>query len=76
MHNHFREQMDTGLKTLADNQGKNGIPSGPAADPRENPDGRTAIDLTAGADLQKQQQDAEQAEKEVQQASAGNGNGQ
>ncbi len=76
MHNHFREQMDTGLKTLADNQGKNGIPSGPAANPRENPDGRTAIDLTAVADLQKQQQDAEQAEKEVQQASAGNGNGQ
>ena len=23
MHNHFREQMDSGLKTLADNQGKN-----------------------------------------------------
>jgi len=75
MHNHFREQMDTGLKTLAENQGKNGIPSGPALNPRQNPDGKAAEDLTATADLQKQQQDAEQAEKEVQQASASNGNG-
>ena len=30
MHNHFREQLDSGLKTLAENQGKNGIPAGPA----------------------------------------------
>ena len=29
MHNHFREQLDQGLKTLAENQGKNGIPAGP-----------------------------------------------
>jgi hypothetical protein len=75
MHNHFREHMDTGLKTLADNQGKNGIPSGPALNARQNPDGKAAEDLTATADLQKQQQDAEQAEKEVQQVSVSNGNG-
>jgi hypothetical protein len=75
MHNHFREQLDSGVKTLADNQGKNGLPSGPAASPRQNPDGQSAADLTATADLQKQQQDAEQAEKEVQQASLGDGNG-
>jgi hypothetical protein len=67
MHNHFQEQLDSGLQTLASNQGKDGIPTGPAADPRQNPDGTAAPDLTAAADLQKQQQDANQAEKEVQQ---------
>jgi hypothetical protein len=70
MHNHFREQMDAGLKTLADNQGKNGIPTGPAANPKAVPEGTAVPDLTATADLQKQRQDADQAEKEVQQASS------
>lgn len=68
MHNHFREQMDAGLKDLADNQGKNGIPSGPAADPRQNPDGQAAVDLTATVDLQNQQRDADDAVKEIRQA--------
>jgi hypothetical protein len=75
MHNHFREQMDGGLKTLADNQGKNGLPTGPAADPRPNADGQSVPDLTATTDLQKQRQDAEQAEQEVQEASLGTVNG-
>jgi hypothetical protein len=70
MHNHFREQLDSGLKTLADNQGKNGIPSGPAAGGRSNREGAAAPDLSVTADLQKQQEEADQAEKEVQQASA------
>jgi hypothetical protein len=76
MHNHFREQMDAGLKTLADNQGKNGLPSAPAgASPRQNADGTAAPDDAAAiaAQLQQQQQEAAQAETEVQQAaSAGN----
>jgi hypothetical protein len=70
MHNRFREQLDNGLKTLADNQGKKGIPSGPAAGGRKNPDGTAAPDLTAATDLQKQKQDADQTEKEVQQAAS------
>jgi len=70
MHNHFREQLDSGLKTLADNQGKNGIPSGPTAGGRSNREGAAAPDLSVGADLQKQQDEADQAEKEVLQASA------
>jgi hypothetical protein len=68
MHNHFREQMDAGLKALADNQGTNGIPSGPDANPRQNPDGQAAVDLTAAVDLQNQQNDADDAEKEIRQA--------
>jgi len=74
MHNYFREQIDVGLKTLADNQGKNGIPSGPAANPQQNPDGQAAEDLRAAADLQNQQKDADNAEKEVQQACSSDGN--
>jgi hypothetical protein len=70
MHNHFREQMDAGLKTLADNQGKNGLPSAPAAaSPHVNADGTAAPDDAAAisAQLNQQQQEAEQAETEVQQ---------
>lgn len=73
MHNHFLEQMDNGLKTLADNQGKNGIPSGPAASPSSNPDLKTlptAPDLTAATELSQQQHEADHAEKEVQQTLA------
>jgi hypothetical protein len=68
MHNRFREQLDNGLKTLADNKGKKGIPSGPAASGRKNPDGTAVPDLTATKDLQNQRQEADQTEKEVQQA--------
>ena len=67
MHNQFAEQLDSGLESLAKNQGKDGIPTGPAADPQKNPDGTAAPDPAAVADLQKQQQAADQAEKEVQQ---------
>jgi hypothetical protein len=70
MHNHFHEQLDNGLKTLADNQGKNGIPAGPAANPKAVPEGTAVPDLTAEGDLRKQQQNADQTEKEVQQASS------
>jgi hypothetical protein len=76
MHNHFREQMDAGLKTLADNQGKNGLPSAPAAaSPHVNADGTAAPDDAAaiGAQLNQQQQEAEQAETEVQQAAPPSG---
>ncbi len=76
MHNHFREQMDAGLKTLADNQGKNGLPSAPAAaSPHVNADGTAAPDdaATIGAQLNQQQLEAEQAETEVQQAAPPSG---
>jgi hypothetical protein len=68
MHNHFREQLDQGLKTLAENQGRNGLPSGPAPGGRANPDGRAEPDLDVEAQLNDQQKDADAAEVEVQQA--------
>ncbi len=74
MHNHFREQLGNGLRTLSDNEGKNGIPAGPAAGGKPNREGTAAADLTASADLDKQKQEADQAEQEVQQASASTSN--
>jgi hypothetical protein len=68
MHNHFREQIDDGLGELAKNQGKNGMPAAPAgsAVSKPNPDGQAQVDPNAAADLAKQQQEADAAEKEVQ----------
>jgi hypothetical protein len=34
MHNDFRQKIDSGLATLAENQGKRGLPKAPAADPK------------------------------------------
>jgi hypothetical protein len=67
MHNHFREQLDNGLKTLADNSGKNGLPTAP--DTSTTPGAVPAPPPEAGAadQLQAQQQQADQTETQVQQ---------
>jgi hypothetical protein len=70
MHNQFREQIDNGMKQLADNQGKNGLPSAPAAAPRQVAEGQAPPEAanTVEQALAQQQADATQAEQEVQQA--------
>ncbi|MGB0036136.1 MAG: hypothetical protein WBP79_11735 [Candidatus Acidiferrales bacterium] len=73
MHNHFREQIDDGLQSLADNQGKNGLPAAPPANRREDPDAKAEPDQQAAAELQKQEQDADQAESDVQSAAQAGG---
>ena len=70
MQNHLREQVDAGMKVLAEKQGKDGLPAAPAANPRAVPEGTAAPDATAAEDLQKQQQEADQTEKEVEQEAA------
>ncbi|HKM80658.1 MAG TPA: hypothetical protein VJY15_06815 [Candidatus Acidoferrum sp.] len=70
MHNDFQAKISEGLGKLAENQGKNGIPAGPAAGSKPNPNGQAQPDLTVEADLKTQQDEATQAEKEVQDASA------
>ena len=70
MHNDFQAKISEGLGKLAENQGKNGIPAGPAAGAKPNPNGQAQPDLTVEADLKAQQDEAGQAEKEVQDASA------
>jgi hypothetical protein len=70
MHNDFQAKISEGLGKLAENQGKNGLPTGPAAGSKPNPNGQAQPDLTVEADLKAQQDEATQAEKEVQDASA------
>lgn len=65
MHNDFAAKIDAGLQKLADNQGKKGIPAGPAAGGQKNPDGTASADLTAAADLQQQEQIADRTESEI-----------
>jgi hypothetical protein len=70
MHNQFREQVDTGMRQLAENQGKNGLPPAPPANPRQVPDGQAPPEQASTVEqaLAQQQADANQAEQEVQQA--------
>jgi len=70
MQDNFRQKVDDGLKSLSENQGKNGIPAGPAANPRQVPEGHADPDTTVGDELKKQQADADATEKEIQAASA------
>ena len=75
MHNAFREKIDDGLKTLADNQGKNGLPAAPSTTTTVNASVQAQPDSDAAAQLQDQQKDADDAEKDVQQAPAGGSGG-
>lgn len=66
MHNHFREQLDNGLKHLADNQGKNGLPAAPDTATSAAPDVPTPEpDQDAQAQLQDVQNEADKADRDV-----------
>ncbi len=65
MHNAFREHVDAGLRRLAQTQGKNGIPSGPAPNPTPYAEGTAQPDPSAQQQLQQQQNAAQQAEQDV-----------
>jgi hypothetical protein len=68
MQNQFREQIGSGLKALADNQGKGDVPAGPAANPRDVAEGTATPDVGAESQLSAQFQEAEEAESAVQKA--------
>lgn len=70
MHNDFRAKITEGLGKLAENQGKNGLPTGPPAESKANPAGEAKPDPTVAADLKAQESQASQAEKEVQDANS------
>jgi hypothetical protein len=40
MHNEFRERISAGMEKLATDQGKGGLPTGPAANPRPVAEGQ------------------------------------
>jgi hypothetical protein len=65
MHNRFREQLGAALKALAENQGKNGLPSGPAAGGHANPDGQVTPDTDVERQLSDQLKEADAAEAEA-----------
>ena len=69
MHNHFREQIDSGLKTLADNSGRNGLPKAPDTGTTNGEVAAPKPDADAADQLQAQQQQADQTEAQVQQVS-------
>jgi hypothetical protein len=67
MHNDFLAMTDDALKTLAENQGKKGLPPAPPPNPYV-PDGPASTpDLNAGSILDQQQQSADHVESQVQQ---------
>jgi hypothetical protein len=71
MHNQFREQIDAGLKKIADNQAK-GLPNGPAAGARPVAEGTT--DPVADAESQLVAQETEAAKLEAQVRQGGGAN--
>jgi hypothetical protein len=71
MHNQFRQQLDTGLKTLADNSGKGGLPKAPDTGTAAGEVPAPAPDPSAAAQLAGAQQDADLTEKAVQQSGSG-----
>jgi len=73
MHDNFREKVDDGLKSLSENQGKGGIPRGPAAAPHAVPEGQADPDPAVESDLRKLQEAADETEKDVQDASSDSG---
>jgi hypothetical protein len=76
MHNHFREQIDSGLKMLAENQGKGGLPKAPDTSITPGKVPAPAPDPDVEAKLQQQRSEADQAEKEAAKAApAGQGGG-
>jgi hypothetical protein len=66
MHNNLRQTMDEGLKKLAENAGKNGLPAAPDTKTTEGEIPAPAADSNVADDLQQTQKDADQAEAELQ----------
>lgn len=67
MHNNFRQNMDQGLKKLAENNGKNGLPAAPDTKTTQGEVPAPTPDSNVQDDLQATQKEADQAEKEAQQ---------
>ena len=70
MQNQFAEKIDTGLKTLADNSGKGGLPPAPDTGTTAGEVPLPPPDANVDSALQAQQQQADQTEKQVQQEAA------
>ncbi len=72
MRNSFQEQLDSGLQTLAEKSGTKGLPKAPDTSTVSPEVAAPTPDPDAARQLQAQQQQADQIEKQVQQASQTN----
>jgi len=70
MHNHLRETLDAGLKTLAEKQGKDGLPAAPDTATQAGEVPAPTADTNVDSDLQQTQKDADQTEADVNSSSA------
>jgi hypothetical protein len=73
MQNQFRERIDSGLKTLADNSGQGGLPPAPDTGTTAGEVPTPPPDANVDSALQAQQSEADQTEKQVQQEAAQGG---
>jgi hypothetical protein len=73
MHNHFQEQLDTGMKTLASKQGSGGIPKAPDTSTKNTDVPPPPPDTSAAKTLDDQQKAADQTEADVSKEAAGGG---
>ncbi len=76
MHNHFTEQLNNGLKALAEKQGTNGMPKAPDASTVSSDIPAPEPDKDASKELSDQQTQADQAEQQAKQDATGGGGGQ
>jgi len=67
MHNSLQENMDEGLKKLAENQGKNGLPAAPDTKTTQGEVPPPTPDANVKDDLDQTQKDADQAEADANQ---------
>ena len=68
MHNNLRQTMDEGLKKLAENSGKNGLPAAPDTKTTAGEVPAPSADKNVQSDLDQTQKDADQAEQDAQQS--------
>jgi hypothetical protein len=76
MHNHFEEQLQNGMKALAEKQGTGGMPKAPNTGTTEAAVQPPAPDKDAAKDLADQQTQADQAETQAKQDASDSGGGQ
>ncbi len=74
MHNHFQEQLDSGMKTLASKQGTGGIPKSPDTSTKASDVAPPPPDTSAEKTLDDQQKAADDTEADVNKEAAGGGN--
>jgi hypothetical protein len=75
MQNHFQEQIDEGMKTLAAKQGTGGLPKAPDTSTVASDVPPPPPDKTAGKTLDDQNADADKTEAEVKQEAGSSGGG-